>query len=355
MGPRGNPGNTSLNNIVTNREHYDATTWPQPDFATLTGNIVVVSPKTIRNTGNIPWSFGLVQGNKAVNYAQNPGFFDFTGAAAGVFFDNAPDITSEVSFDNGVTWVQLKSAAGLSSNTTFLTRAIHTIDSANVPFGGYVLQPGQSLDFLVRHTWPNARYTGRTDLTINIYVGLYMPGSQNSLSLEGFTNITSARNWVGPNGETGAWSSVAPTNEIFESTLDTIITGSVDIQKAQTISNSSGIGAATDVVKGAEITYTLTITGKIPNTTNTTTLTSGPFLQPFRLPAQSNSVRVVEDGNAAPNNWATWTDAVPGSATCSVPATITGDTTGSSAYTFNLTDPITAGDVVTCSFKRKVK
>lgn len=355
MGPRGDAGNTKLNNILTNWQHYDAVTWPQPDFSTLTGNIVVVSPKTIRNTGNIPWSFGLIQGNKAVNYSQNPGFFDYTGSVAGLMIDNAQDITSEVSFDNGGTWIQLKSAVGLSSNTTNLTKNIHTVDPGNVPLGGYVLQPGQSLDFLVRHTWPNARYTGRTDLTINIYAGLYMPGTQQSLSNEGFINITGPRNWVGPNGETGVWAGIAPTNEIFESTLDSIITGSIHGSKTQAVTNATGMGAATDPVSGSVITYTITVRGQIPNTTNNTALTAGPFLQPFRLPATSAGVRLIEDGTVAPNNWASFTDAVPGTATCTVPATIAGDVTGSTLYTFDLTNPLQAGQTASCSFQRRVR
>lgn len=355
MGPLGDPGNTTLNNMLTNREHYDARTWPQPNFATLTGNIVVVSPKQIKNTGTIPFSFGLIQGNKSADEADTPNTTYWTGGSGGIFFDNAPDITSEVSFNNGATWTTLKLAAGLSSSTTHLTRNIHTVDPANVPFGGYVLQPGQSLNFLVRHTFPNSRYAGRKNLTINIYTGLYMPGTQQSLFNEGFTNLTSARTWIAPNGATGAWGGSAPTNEIFESTLDTIITGSVDIQKSQNTVNSTGIGAATDVVSGCVITYTLTITGELPNTTPNPSLTAGPWDRIERFPVQSSGVSVIESGSTAPNNWATWTDAVPGSASCSVGATITGDTAGSSTYTFNPTSPVTAGQVVTCTFQRKVK
>ena len=355
MGPQGNSGSRLLNNMTTNREHYDHTTWPQPSFASLAGNIVVVSPKTIKNTGDIPWSFGLVQGNKEGNHADIPNYFSYTGALAGLFYDNAPDITSEVSFNGGGTWVQLMSAAGLSPNTTNLTRNIHTIDPTHVPFNGIVLQPGQSLDFLVRHTFPNARYTGRKNVTITIYAGLYLPGTQTSLFSEGFTNITGARSWVAPSGATGTWGGIAPTNEIFESTGDTIITGSIDVQKAQTIVNGTGVGAATDAVKNAIVTYTITITGKLPNATPTSSLSAGPWDRVERFPLQSSAVQLIEDGAVAPNNWATWTDAVPGSATCSSPATISGDTAGSSLYNFNLTNPVTAGQVITCSFQRKIK
>ncbi|MBS1807603.1 MAG: DUF11 domain-containing protein [Acidobacteria bacterium] len=356
MGPQSNPDSTIMHNMLTNREHYDHTTWPEPNFSTLSGNIVVISPKAIKNTGNIPWSFGLVQGNKSADEADTPNVTYFTGGAGGIFFDNAQDITTEVSFNNGATWTLLKSASGLPSSTTNLTRNIHTIDPINVPFNNLVVQPGQTVNFLARHTFPNARYTGRKNVTTTMYIGLYMPGTQTSLFSEGFTNLTSARTWSAiPNGATGAWGGSAPTNEIFESTGDTIITGSVDIQKSQATTNGTGLGAASDVVSGSLITYTLTITGKLPNTTPNPSLTAGPWDRIERFPVQSSGVSITENGNTSPNNWASWTDAVPGSASCSVGATITGDTTAYSTYTFSLTSPVAAGQIVTCTFQRKVK
>jgi hypothetical protein len=319
------------------------------------GNIVVTSLKRIENTGNVPFSFGLIQGLKEADAADVGNYFSWTTAAGGIMSDAAPDITTEVSFDNGATWVTLQTVAGLSSVTSNLTSNIHTKDPANVPFNNLVLQPGQGLNFLARHTFPNARYTGRKNVTLTMYVGLYMPGTETSMVSEGFTNVAGSRTWVAPNGATGPWGGSAPGDQVFDATGDTIITGSIDVRKSHTIANGTGVGAATDAVTGAVVTYTITITGKLPNSNPNPALNAGPWDRIERFPVQSSSVQLIEDGNTAPNNWASWTDAVPGSASCSVPATISGDVAASSTYTFNLTNPITAGQVVTCTFQRSVK
>lgn len=230
---------------------YDYKTWPQADFSTLSGNIVIISPKQIKNVGDVPFSFGLIQGNKQADEADTPNATYWTGGAAGIFFDNAPDITTEVSFNGGATWTFLKSAAGLSSNTSVLTANIHTVDSANVPYNGIVLQPGQSVNFLARLTFPQTRYSGRKNLGAAMYVGLYVPGTQKSLFSEGFANVSHARNWLASGG--WAWGGTCPGDQIFDASNDTIITGSVDIVKAQTITNGTGVGAATDVVRACRI------------------------------------------------------------------------------------------------------
>lgn len=350
IGPQSNVGSTVMNNITTNCEHYDHTTWAEPDFSTLSGNIVVTSPKQIKNTGTIPFSFGLIQGNKSANEADMGNQIYYTGGSAGVFFDNAQTITTEVSFDGGATWVLLKSAAGLSSITTNLTGSIHTIDPTHVPFNGLVLNPGDTVNFLARHTFPNSIYAGKSNVTTTMYVGLYFAGTQTPMNTA-FTQVPHARNWVGG----GAWSGVCPGDQIFDSTGDTIITGSVDVAKAQAVTNSTGVGAATDAVPGAVLTYTLTITGKMPNTTPNPSLTVGPWDYITRFPLTSSTVTVTEDGNLAPNNWGANTNQVVGSASCSAPATITGDSAGSTALTFQLTNPVTAGQVVTCTFQRTIK
>ncbi|MBS1807495.1 MAG: hypothetical protein JST84_04820 [Acidobacteria bacterium] len=350
IGPQSNVSSTVMNNITTNCEHYDHTTWAEPDFSTLSGNIVVTSPKQIKNTGTIPFSFGLIQGNKSANEADTPNVIYYTGGAAGIFFDNAQDITTEVSFDGGATWKMLKSAAGLSSTTTTLTSSIHTVDSANVPFGGITLDPGQSVNFLARHTFPNAKYAGKTNLTVTMYVGLYFAGTQTPMATS-YANVSHARTWVGG----GAWGGTCPGDQIFDSTGDTIITGSADVVKSATTTNSTGVGGASDAVPGAQVTYTLTITGKLPGTTPDPLLTNGPWNVINRFPLQSSNVTITEDGNTAPNNWGANTTQVVGSASCTVPATITGDSAGSTSLTFQLTNPLTAGQVATCTFSRLIK
>ena len=182
-----------------------------------------------------------------------------------------------------------------------------------------------------------------------MYVGLYFAGTQNPLAAS-YPNIAHARSWVGG----GAWGGVCPGDQIFDSTGDTVLSGSVDLTKAAATNNATGIGAATDPVPGAVITYTLTITGKQPGSTPDPLLTNGPWNVINRFPLPSAGVSVTEDGSVAPNNWAANTTQVVGSATCSLPATISGDTAGSNLLTFNLTAPLTAGQVVTCSFQRKI-
>ena len=166
-----------------------------------------------------------------------------------------------------------------------------------------------------------------------------------------YATVTSPRTWVGG----GAWAGACPGNTIFEATGDTILSGSVDVAKTATTTNSTGVGGPNDPVPGAQVTYTLTITGKTPGSTPDPSLTNGPWNRIERLPLPSTAVTITEDGNTAPNNWGANTTQVVGSASCSVPATITGDVAGSNLLTFQLTNPLTAGQVVTCQFSRLIK
>ncbi|HVS82194.1 MAG TPA: hypothetical protein VHE60_10710 [Pyrinomonadaceae bacterium] len=79
-------------------------------------------------------------------------------------------------------------------------------------------------------------------------------------------------------------------------TIDRLYTGFVRLDKVFSVNNSTGVGAATDPVPGAVITYTITYTN---------VSTSNGDANCVKLTA-SNLV-ITEDGLSAPNNWGTYT------------------------------------------------
>ena len=79
-------------------------------------------------------------------------------------------------------------------------------------------------------------------------------------------------------------------------TIDRLYTGFVRLVKSYTVTNSTGVGGATDAVPGAVITY---------NITYENISTSNGDASCVKLTAQN--VVITEDGLAAPNNWGTFT------------------------------------------------
>ena len=79
-------------------------------------------------------------------------------------------------------------------------------------------------------------------------------------------------------------------------TIDRLYTGFVRLVKSYTVTNSTGVGGATDAVPGAVITY---------NITYDNISTSNGDANCVKLTAQN--VVITEDGLAAPNNWGTFT------------------------------------------------
>lgn len=142
-----------------------------------------------------------------------------------------------------------------------------------------------------------------------------------------------------------AASSITPANT--NRTIDRYYTGFIRLDKTYTITNATGVGAATDAVPGAVINYTITYTN-IASTggTNNSTLTA------------SNLV-ITEDGNASPNNWASnnglpsATDHVIG-ATDSRGSTISGDVAASNLLT-DTVSTLPAGQSGTFTFKRQIR
>jgi hypothetical protein len=79
-------------------------------------------------------------------------------------------------------------------------------------------------------------------------------------------------------------------------TIDRLYTGFIRLDKAFTVANATGVGAATDPVPGAVITY---------NITYTNVSSSNGDANCVKLTA--NNLVITEDGLAAPNNWGTYT------------------------------------------------
>ena len=86
------------------------------------------------------------------------------------------------------------------------------------------------------------------------------------------------------------------TPAAFNRTIDRLYTGFVSLVKAYSVANGTGVGAATDPVPGAVITY---------NITYTNVSTSNGDANCVKLTAVN--LVITEDGLLAPNNWGTYT------------------------------------------------
>jgi hypothetical protein len=86
------------------------------------------------------------------------------------------------------------------------------------------------------------------------------------------------------------------TPAAFNRTIDRLYTGFVRLDKTVSVSNSTGVGGATDAVPGAMLTY---------NITYTNVSTSNGDVNCVKLTAQN--LVITEDGLAVPNNWGTYT------------------------------------------------
>ena len=118
----------------------------------------------------------------------------------------------------------------------------------------------------------------------NINVRVTAPAGQTVLS--GYDSIIRA-------------TSVA-TPAAFNRTIDRLYTGFIRLDKASSVANATGVGAATDPVPGAVITFTVTYTN---------VSTSNGDANCVKLTA--NSLVITEDGLVAPNNWGTYTTDSP--------------------------------------------
>ncbi len=162
---------------------------------------------------------------------------------------------------------------------------------------------------------------------LNIDVRITLPTGISALT--GFSTVLRAT------------SGITPQN--WNETIDRAWTGFVRVDKSVTVTNSTGIGAANAAVPGAVIQYTIVYTN----------VTAASGTNNANLPA--TNLVLTEDGAAAPNNWASTTTHVAGSATdTTAGTTIAGDVAGSNLLT--LTIPTLApGATGTFRFSRTIK
>ncbi|MDQ6651481.1 MAG: hypothetical protein M3Y84_01925 [Acidobacteriota bacterium] len=131
------------------------------------------------------------------------------------------------------------------------------------------------------------------------------------------------------------------TNSSRNDTIDRVYTGFVRLDKVATVANGTGVGSATDAVPGAVITFAITYTNvSSSGGTNNVTLTA-------------TNIVITENGSAAPNNWATYTNHVVG-ASDSLGGAITGDSVGSTVLTDTIAS-LAAGQSGVFTFKRQIQ
>ena len=131
------------------------------------------------------------------------------------------------------------------------------------------------------------------------------------------------------------------TNTNTNDTIDRLYTGFLRLTKSYQVFNSTGVGGPSDAVPGADIEYTITYQNiSTSGGTNNVTLTA-------------TSVVITEDGNLAPNNWASTTTQVVGSASDSNGGTVSGDTAGSTVLTDSIAT-LPPGPARTFKFRRRI-
>ena len=133
----------------------------------------------------------------------------------------------------------------------------------------------------------------------------------------------------------------ANTGTSTNDTIDRVYTGFIRLDKTATVNNATGVGGPTDSVPGAVITFAISYSN-VASTggTNNVTLTA-------------SNIVITENGAAAPNNWATYTDHVVG-ASDTLGGTITGDALGSTLLTDTIAT-LGAGQSGVFTFKRQIK
>ncbi len=235
------------------------------------------------------------------------------GAPTAVGPTNTNDDYTNRSVTTGIAGVApggVTTAAG----TVVFTNTIRNTGNANDTF--VISRQSAPAGFTVEvSTNGGATYTTLTTNTVslavnyatdaNILVRVTAPAGENVLNA--FPSVIRAT------------STLTPT--AFNETIDRLYTGALQLGKSFTITNSTGVGGPTDAVPGAVINYSISYTNITSNGgTGNGTLTL-------------TNIVLTEDGNAAPNNWGTFTTQVVGSASDTLGGVITGDSAGSSLLT----------------------
>ncbi len=246
-----------------------------------------------------------------------------------------------------------------SNNDDYTNRAANT-GIAGIAFGGVTTASGQVVFTNTIRNTGNAtdtfvlsRRSAPAGFTVEISTdggGLYTTVTTNTVNLTVAT-LTNADILVRVTAPAGQFvmtdfpvvirATSTNTPASFNETIDRLYTGALRMTKTATVTNGTGVGGATDAVPGAVIEYTITYT----NVTSTGgTGSSGVTI--------SNLV-ITENGSASPNNWATTTTQVVGSASDNNGGVLTGDSAGSGVLT-NTVPTLAAGVTGTFKFSRTI-
>jgi hypothetical protein len=134
------------------------------------------------------------------------------------------------------------------------------------------------------------------------------------------------------------------TNTQSNDTIDRLYTGFIQLTKTATVANATGVGAATDPVPGAVITYSITYQN----------VSSAPAAGGSgNVSLTATNIVITENGSSGTNNWAANTDHVVG-ATDSLGGTITGDALLSTSLTDTVAS-LAAQQSGVFAFKRQIK
>jgi len=134
------------------------------------------------------------------------------------------------------------------------------------------------------------------------------------------------------------------TNTQSNDTIDRLYTGFIQLTKTATVANATGVGAATDPVPGAVITYSITY-----QNVSSTPAAGGSG----NVSLTATNIVITENGSSGTNNWAANTDHVVG-ATDSLGGTITGDALLSTVLTDTVAS-LAAQQSGVFAFKRQIK
>jgi hypothetical protein len=129
----------------------------------------------------------------------------------------------------------------------------------------------------------------------------------------------------------------------FNETVDNLWMGYIRADKSAVVTNTTGVGGPSSPVSGATIEFILNYSNVTPAAAGTGNVD---------LPA--TNVTFVDDGNASPNNWASTTTHVVGSASDTRGGTITGDTAGSTLLR-DVVPTLAPGQSGVFRFKRVIK
>lgn len=131
------------------------------------------------------------------------------------------------------------------------------------------------------------------------------------------------------------------TTTAFNETIDRFYTGAFLMTKSANIINATGVGAATDAVPGADIEWVIAYSN--------ITSSGGTGNSLLTL----SNIVITENGATAPNNWASTTTQVVGSASDTNSGAITGDSAGSNVLTDTVTTLAPQG-TGTFRFRRRI-